>query len=197
MAGTTFGSHQAVAHEAARVNRMHQHVSGQYLSAAGETRSYHASDPDLLLWVHLAFMDSFLRCHQMVSTRPIPGGADAYIRLWGQSVAPLGLTDVPLDEAQLLAAMASFRPQLAVTAETREVIQWLRRPPLPPAARMFYALFFQCALASLPPDYRQLIGLRAWPRAILRPLTTRLLQAIRFAIGPESPIEDAARDRRP
>ena len=106
---TTYGSHEAVANEAARVNRMHAAVSGTYQSAGGVTRSYRAADPDLLRWVHVAFMDSFLRSHQAFSTRPIPGGADAYIRLWAKSAEPLGLDDVPRDEAGLQACLATYR----------------------------------------------------------------------------------------
>ena len=54
---TTFGSHEAIKGEAARVNRMHKTVSGSYETAAGETKDYRAADKDLLLWVHVAFMD--------------------------------------------------------------------------------------------------------------------------------------------
>jgi uncharacterized protein (DUF2236 family) len=192
---TTFGSHEAVAGEAARVNRMHQHVRGSYRTAAGDTRAYQASDADLLRWVHVAFMDSFLRAHQCYSTRVIPGGADSYIRLWAKSVAPLGLVDVPRDEAALLACLDAYRPELAVTDATREVIRWLRRPPLPVSARPIYALLFQSALASLPEDYRRMIGLQSLPLGLLRPVTTRFLKLLRLAIGPDSPIEDAAISR--
>ena len=189
---TTYGSHEALANEAGRVNRMHESVRGTYQSAGGATRTYRAADTDLLRWVHIAFMDSFLRSHQAFSTRPIPGGADAYIRLWAKSVEPLGLDDVPRDEVGLLASLADYRSELAVTDATRDVIRWLRRPPLPLASRPVYALLFQSALASLPDEHRSLIGLRALPRGVVRPVTTRLLKFIRFAIGPESPIEDAA-----
>jgi len=189
---TTFGSNEAVANEASRVNRMHDHVSGNYESAAGQTRAYRAADPDLLCWVHVAFMDSFLRSHQHYSTRPIPGGADAYIRLWAHSVTPLGLSSVPLSETELLECLANYQSELAVTDETREVIQWLKNPPLPPAARLVYALLFQSALASMPEAYRKMLGLKALPTWLLRPITTGFLKFLRFAIGPDSPIEDAA-----
>ncbi|MBC8127978.1 MAG: DUF2236 domain-containing protein [Gloeobacteraceae cyanobacterium ES-bin-144] len=189
---TTFGSHESLAKEAARVNRMHDKVSGTYQSASGETRSYRAADPDLLRWVHIAFMDSFLRAHQHFSTRPIPGGADAYIRLWAHSVEPLGLTDVPMDEAELLSCLDNYRNELTVSADTRDVIQWLRNPPLPIAAKPVYALLFQSALASLPEEYRRLLGLKTQPVRLLRPVTTHFLKFMRFAIGPDSPIEDAA-----
>jgi uncharacterized protein (DUF2236 family) len=189
---TTFGSREALAKEAARVNRMHEKVRGSYESADGGKRSYRAADPDLLRWVHVAFMDSFLRAHQHYSTRPIPGGADAYIRLWSQSVAPLGLAEVPMDEAGLLACLDRYRGELTVNDDTRDVIQWLKNPPLPVAALPVYALLFQAALASLPEDYRRLLGFKARPVRLLRPLTTGFLKFLRFAIGPDSPIEDAA-----
>jgi len=171
---------------------MHEHVSGTYQSAGGGTRSYRAVDPDLLRWVHVAFMDSFLRSHQAFSTRPIPGGADAYIRLWAKSAEPLGLHDVPLDEAGLQACLVAYRRELAVTDETREVIRWLRRPPLPLASRPVYALLFQAALASLPDELRRMVALRALPLNVVRPAATGLLKFIRLAIGPDSPVEDAA-----
>jgi uncharacterized protein (DUF2236 family) len=189
---TTFGSLEAVAGEAARVNRMHERVGGTYQTAAGDLRDYRAGDADLLRWVHIAFMDSFLRAHQCYSTQSIPGGANAYIRLWAKSVEPLGLTDVPLDESGLFDCLEAYRPLLAVTEDTREVIRWLRRPPLPPLARLVYALLFQSALASLPPEYRRMIGLRALPLRLLKPLTTGFLNLLRRAIGPGGPLEDAA-----
>lgn len=189
---TTFASHEALAQEASRVNRMHDRVKGQYATSSGESRSYRAADPDLLRWVHIAFMDSFLRSHQIFSDRPIPGGADAYVRLWAKSVEPLGLTDVPMNEAELLKWLDHYRGELAVNDDTRDVIRWLRNPPLPLAARPVYALLFQSALASLPAEHRELIGLKSLPLSVLRPITRTLLKSIRLAIGPENPLVDAA-----
>lgn len=192
---TTFGSVTAIQNEASRVNRMHDRVTGEYETASGEVRPYRAADKDLLLWVHVAFMDSFLRSHQNYSKAPIPGGADAYVRLWSKSVGPLGLDTVPMSEAELLATLEDFYGQLRVTQETKEVIRWIRKAPLPPLAKPVYALLFHSALASMPENYRSLIGIRSWPLWITRPVTTNLLRLMRFAIGPESPIEDAAVQR--
>jgi uncharacterized protein (DUF2236 family) len=189
---TTFGSVTAINNEANRVNRMHDRVTGEYETATGETRSYKAADKDLLLWVHVAFMDSFLRAHQNYSKRPIPGGADAYVKLWSKSVGPLGLEEVPMSEQELLATLDNFYPQLSVTEETTNVIRWIRKAPLPPLAKPVYVLLFHSALASLPANYRSLIGIKGWPLWLTRPLTTTLLRVMRWAIGPESPIEDAA-----
>jgi uncharacterized protein (DUF2236 family) len=174
---------------------MHTRVVGEYESADGERLGYRAADPHLLLWVHIAFMESFLRAHQNYSKRPIPGGADEYVRLWARSVEPLGLERAPLSESELLETLERFRPELVVTEKTSAVINWIRRAPLPPLAKPVYALLFQSALASLPKEYRDLIGLKGAPLWLTRPVTTSLLRVMRFAIGPESPIEDAARER--
>lgn len=189
---TTFASHEAVAAEAQRINQMHSRVRGEYQSASGETRAYRAADPDLLRWVHIAFMDSFLRSHQLFASQEIPGGADAYIRLWAKSVAPLGLHDVPLNEAELLAAIQTYQKELAVTQETRDVIKWLRHPPLPITALPIYELLFQSALASLPAEYRALLKLNSVPLKVIRPVTRSLLKLIRIAIGPENVLSDTA-----
>ena len=192
---TTFGSHDAIKGEASRVNRMHKSVSGSYETAAGETKDYRAADKDLLLWVHVAFMDSFLRAHQNYSKKPIPGGADSYVKLWSKSVGPLGLKTVPMSEGELELTLSDFRDKIAVTDETKNIIRWIKQAPLPPLAKPVYALLFHSALASMPKEYQKMIGLRSYPLWLLRPVTTNLLRFMRFAIGPDSPIEDAAIER--
>ena len=188
----TFGPSTANQKEANRVNRLHTRVSGEYKTADGQSRNYQAADKDLLLWVHVAFMDSFLRAHQNYSLKPIPGGADGYVRLWAESVRPLGLDVAPQSETELLATLKTFDDQLVVTAETRDVIRWIKNPPLPTLAKPFYRLFYFAALASLPKNYRDLIGERTLPLWFLRWQTTSLLRLMRVAIGHESPIEEAA-----
>ena len=192
---TTFGSHTAVANESGRVNRMHTRVTGQYQTAQGEQRPYKAADPDLLLWVHIAFMDSFLRCHQMYAWREIPGGADSYIALWSKSVEPLGLSTAPMNERELLAEIERQKPLLIATEKTLDVVKFIRYPPLPRLARPTYRLLFEAAVLSLPIEFRSMLGLKAKPRWLIQPVTRGVLRFIRLAIGPESPIEDGAIDR--
>jgi uncharacterized protein (DUF2236 family) len=187
----TFGDTAQADRECARVRGMHRRVNGVY-TVDGVEFPYDATDPDLLRWVHIAFTDSFLRSHQIFSRRPLLGGADAYIRLWSKSVEPLGLTNVPMSEAELIATVARYRAELTVTDETRETIQWIKNPPLPATSKPMYALLFQSAVASLGSEYQQMMGLKCLPLSVLRPLTTRVLQIMRLAIGPESPIEEAA-----
>ncbi len=189
---TTFGSLQAVQQEASRVNRMHDKVSGKYQDKQGNSLDYRASDKDLLLWVHIAFMDSFLRSHQLYSRAKIPGGADAYVKLWGKSVDPLGLTAVPANESELLKTMSDYASVLNSDAKALSVIRWIKDAPLPKPAKPVYALLFQAALASLPEEIQSKIGMRHLPLWLLRPVVTNLLAFGRFIIGPDSPIEDAA-----
>lgn len=189
---TTFGPHSANQNEANRVNRLHTRVQGEYTAADGQRKNYQAADQDLLLWVHVAFMDSFLRAHQNYSKRPIPGGADEYVRLWAESVKPLGLEKAPLSEAELLETLRNFDSQLAVTDDTREVIKWLKNPPLPTLAKPFYRLFFFAALATMPKHYQELLNQKTLPLWFVKSQTTNILRIMRIAIGHESPIEDAA-----
>lgn len=92
----------------------------------------------------------------------------------------------------MLETLDRYRPELMVNEETREVIHWIKNPPLPVTSLPAYSLLFQSALASLPTDYQDMIGLGHPSLHILKPVTTNLLKFIRFAIGPESPIEEAA-----
>lgn len=192
---TTFGSHDAVSGEASRVNRMHHRVKGKYDTNDGANRSYQAADPDLLMWVHVAFMESFLRTHQFYSSAPIPGGADNYIAQWSKAVQPLGLTDVPMNEKELELVMGEFWPELRRDAKTDSVISFIRNPPLPAATKPVYNLFFQAAVTSLPANYAELLDMKQAPVSIIQPMTKSVLKGMRLGIGPESPIENAAIER--
>jgi len=147
--------------------------------------------------VHIAFMESFLRTHQVYSRQPIPGGADEYIRLWARSVEPLGLMTAPLTEADLLAEIRRFQQtgQLAANADTREVVEFLKRPALPRGAQLVYRVLFRAAVATIPREFLDLLGLRPQPLWLWRPVVGSMLRVMRWAVGTESPIEDAARQR--
>lgn len=196
---TTFGSKTAVANEASRVNRLHDHVKGEYTKGTGETIAYKAADKDLLLWVHIAFMESFLVSHQMYSSKEIPKGsaetgADNYIAQWSVSVAPLGLEKCPMNQMELDREISSlFNAGLLVsTPDTEKVVEFIQNPPLPRSAKPIYGLLFDAAVVSLRPEFRKLLGLKAKPRWFIQPLTRSILRLMRISIGPESPIEDAS-----
>jgi uncharacterized protein (DUF2236 family) len=196
---TTFGSKAAVLGEASRVNRLHTRVTGEYTTGAGERVPYKAADKDLLLWVHIAFMESFLVAHEQFAWREIPKGsastgADNYVSQWSASVAPLGLTSVPMSRAAMDATIAQIYEAglLAASDDTLSVVEFIKNPPLPTLAIPIYRLLFDAAVLSLKPEFRKLLGLKSKRAWIIRPLTRWTLRLMRLAIGPESPIEDGA-----
>lgn len=196
---TTFGSKTAVLNEASRVNRLHERVTGEYTTGAGERIPYRAADKDLLLWVHIAFMESFLVAHEQFAWREIPkglaaSGADNYVAQWSVSVAPLGLIEVPMNRAQMDQTISKIYAAgtLISTEDTLRVVEFIKNPPLPALAKPIYGLLFEAAVVSLKPEFRGLLGLTAKPRWLIRPLTRGVLRFMRTAIGPESPIEDGA-----
>lgn len=194
---TTFGSIKAIDTEASRVNKMHSVVKGKYKNAKGESIVYQASDFDLLLWVHIAFTASFLKTHQLYSRKEIPGGADNYVALWSKSVTRLGLKNCPMTEEQLNNAIKNFYDsnQLVANETTFKVIKFLKKPPLPRVAKIVYAWLFQAAAASIEKEYLDLLKLKALPLWFVKPITRFLLTIMAKAIGTESPLETAAKNR--
>ena len=196
---TTFGSATAVMTEASRVNRLHDRVRGEYTTGAGQKTSYKAADTDLLLWVHIAFMESFLVAHEQYAWSEIPiggaaSGADNYVSQWSVSVAPLGLEKVPLSRAAMDQTITDvfLSGNLVSTQDTLRVVEFIKNPPLPKTAKPIYGLLFDAAVVSLRPEFRKLLGLKSKPKWLIRPATRAVLKFMRLAIGPESPIEDAA-----
>lgn len=187
---TTFGSYEAIAGEASRVNRLHERVKGQYVNKS-ETVSYRAADSDLLLWVHIAFTESFLVAHNTFGSNPVD--PDEYVEKWGRSAEPLGLTETPKTFAELERQLASF-DCLRADDLTKRVVSFIKYPPLPRSVRPAYKLLFAAAVISLNDEFREMLGLKK-PNRLVIPATRLLLRSIRVLIGPESPIEQAALDR--
>ena len=187
---TTFGSHEAVAGEASRVNRLHERVKGEYVKKS-QPIAYRAADPDLLLWVHLAFTESFLVAHNTFCVNVVD--PDEYVEKWGRSVAPLGLTKTPKTFAELEEQIAGF-DCLRADELTKRVVSFIKYPPLPLSVRPTYKLLFAAAVISLSDEHREMLGLKK-PNRLVIPATRTLVKAIRVLIGPESPIEQAALDR--
>ena len=193
----TFGSAEALETESARVNRMHDHVKGQYVTGAGITKDYKAADPDLLAWVHIAFTDSFLTTHELFGEEKIPGGADEYVSQWSKSVVPLGLTNATMSRAELKAEIKRFKDEgiLSTSETTKQVVEFIRKPPLSRAALIAYDRMFDGAVASIPADLQAMLGLKGKSLNVAGPITRGLLRAMRLALGPISPLEVAAISR--
>ncbi|MFM6980945.1 MAG: oxygenase MpaB family protein [Micrococcales bacterium] len=196
---TTFASKSEVLKEASRVNRLHEHVKGTYRDAAQAELPYRAAQEEFLLWVHVAFMESFLVAHQWYASAPIPKGhalspADNYVKQWAIAAQPLGLAKAPqtLAEAEALISQLLENRTLRADQDTFEVVKFIQNPPLPKIAMPIYRLLFEAAVVSLRPEVRKMLQLEAKPEWFVVPATRIVLRLMRWAIGPESPIEDAA-----
>lgn len=165
---TTFGTTEQAQRETDRVMRFHARVAGEYRDNDGTDRAYTAADADLVRWVHLAFADAFLGCH-LVWGGPIPGGPDAYVREWATAGELMGVDGPPRSVAELREQLASFDGQLRRDERVDDVVRFIRRPPLSPRLRGAYGILFGGAVASLPVQYRRLLGLRRpwWPAKTL------------------------------
>src|SRR5262252_10522191 len=188
LAVTTFGRASDAEAAIARVQAIHQRVTG--IAPGG--RPYMASDPHLLTWVHIAEADSFLRAHSRFGAQPLDqAGRDGYVADLARIGAALGVPDPPRTEADLTARIASYRAELAGTAQAREAARFLLlSPPLPAAARPPYAVLAAAAVSLLPGWARRPLRLPRLPvteAALVRPAGHAMVHAIRWAITPPSP----------
>jgi uncharacterized protein (DUF2236 family) len=189
----TFGERAAADRECARVRGMHRRVSGTY-EVDGEQRAYAAGDPDLLRWVHVAFTDSFLATH-LAWGKPIPGGADAYVRDWAIAGELVGVTDPPRSVAELRAQLADYAPDLRGDESARRVVDFIRNVPVPLVGLPAYRTLFAGAVSTLPADYRSMLGLPPYPLAVTRPAVGAILGGLGLALGSSSPAVKASRQR--
>jgi hypothetical protein len=51
---------------------------------------------------------------------------------------------------------------------------------------------FDGAVASIPAEFQEMLGLKGKSLSVVGPITRGLLRTMRMALGPSSPMEDAA-----
>lgn len=192
----TYGDTAAARDATAFVRRIHDGVRGEYVDAHGITRRYSAHDQDLLSWVHLAFTDSFLATHRIWGG-PIPGGENAYVRQWAVSAELMGVIDPPTSARGLRRDMNAVHDagDLRADERVRDVVHFLRHPPLAKALQPGYQAIFAGAVASLEPRYRAMLGLRSPLSPVVTGATGMALKAVGRALGEKGPSELAARER--
>jgi uncharacterized protein (DUF2236 family) len=191
----TFGSREQARRETARVERYHGRVAGSYRRSDGTDVAYSAGDPDLLRWVHLAFTDAFLACH-LEWGDPIPGGPDGYVREWATAGELLRVPDPPVTAAGLRSQLRDYLEAGVLRRDERvdAVVRFLRRPPLGPRLRPAYGLLFAAAVATIPREYRRVLGLRRSPLPV-KTLTRLVLAGAGRALGAGPTSADLARQR--
>lgn len=143
---TTYGTVEHAHKAIDRLGRVHEHIHG----TAPDGRQYRADDPHLLAWVHVAEVDSFLRCHQKYGEKPLDD-YDGYVADMAVIGEALGVVDPPRTTAELEMRLNSYRAELKSTHDAREAARFLLfKAPLPLLARGPYAILAATAVASLP-----------------------------------------------
>jgi uncharacterized protein (DUF2236 family) len=125
----------------ARVRAIHDRVSG----TLPDGTPYSANDADLLTFVHVAEVASFLAAHRRYRDPAYsPDEQDRYLAEYARVAEALGATDVPRSRADIDAYFAAIRPRLRADHRTREVARALLDQPvavpaLAPAQRLLMA----------------------------------------------------------
>ncbi|KRA32538.1 MULTISPECIES: oxygenase MpaB family protein [unclassified Nocardioides] len=185
LAVTTFGTADDAQQAVDIVRSIHDRITG----TGPDGTPYAASDPHLLLWVHVAEIDSFLLAHQTYGDRPLdPAECDEYVAQTAEIARRLGVVDPPTTLAELREVLARFRPELRGSREAREAVRYLLfKPPLPLAARAPYGVLVSAAIGLMPVWTRRPLRVPWLPiaeRTVVRALGTAAVGTIRWAMTP-------------
>ena len=191
---TSFGSTEAIAKEARRVNALHSHVQGEYADGEHRMQSYQASESRHLLWVHCAFTDSFLTAYRELGRgkdRTVP----KYVGEWAKSAEPLGLSGAPQSDAELKEVLEGFlNNEIGEIDATKRIVHFIIHPPFSRAAMPFYRTLCNAAISTMDPRVLKTLGLKEKSRnwlTVVRPL----LRTLQIVLGNESPSQTIARQR--
>jgi uncharacterized protein (DUF2236 family) len=176
VATVIFGKREVAQQAADRVRRIHERVNG----VDPETgREYSASDPELLLWVHGALVDSGIAGCALFGNELSPADADQYVSemVVAGHIVGIPAEIVPASTAELSAYLESVRPQLRCSAAAKESVAYLLDPPgLDEDVAEIWQDIREAAVASLPDWASELYGLTAPPLTAMR--RTEIRQAL-------------------
>ena len=183
IAGTTYGSRNDALALIERVKRIHLGVSG----IAPDGRTYRASEPALLTWVHVAEVSSFMTAHLRYVNPALPVAAqDQYFAETARIAQMLGASDVPRSRVAIDAYLLAMRSELLASERTREVVRMLKHAPAPSAAmRPAGVLMFNAGVDLLPDWAQTMLGLERHAlmrRAVARPGVRAVAPVIRWAL---------------
>jgi uncharacterized protein (DUF2236 family) len=184
LATTTYGTVDAAEEMITRVNRIHARIAGR----TRDGHPYRADEPELLTWIHLAEVDSFLVAHDHFGAAPLTGAdRDTYLAQTATVARRLGVPDPPVSEAGLADQLESYRAELRMTEEAREAAELLLyRPPLSRFEQVGYRSMAAGALSTVPAWARVELTVPSLPitdRLITRPLARTTVRGLRWAMA--------------
>lgn len=157
----TYGTTLQAERAGARVRGIHRRLTAVDPETA---ERFPIDDPALLLWIHCAEIDSYLRVGRRSGFPLTDAQADAYVDEQRSSARLVGLdpADVPADTAELDAYLEEVRAALADTPEAQEVYAFVQAPPVPwplvPARLAVWRQVAGLAYAALPRFAHELYG---------------------------------------
>ena len=121
---TTFGTVAEAAAAIDQVHRVHRRVKG----IAPDGRPYSADDPELVTFIHVAEVASFLASSQRYGSRPLtPEECDQYYEEVAPVALALGANWVPRSSAEVESYFLRLRPELYAGPQAKAARDWLLR----------------------------------------------------------------------
>jgi uncharacterized protein (DUF2236 family) len=170
-----YGSTEQVQTAAGRLRRLHARMSAVD-PRTGET--FRIDEPDLLRWVHVAEVESFLTTATRAGLKLTADEIDTYYTEQLQAAELVGLdpSTVPGTAAEVAAYYEAMRPELGMTKDSADTALFLTVPPVPEnwgsralrvgltlgPTRAAYFGIAGTAFALLPPWARKMYGGLGW-----------------------------------
>ncbi|MFI7436597.1 oxygenase MpaB family protein [Micromonospora haikouensis] len=211
VATTVYGTTAEAEAAGARLRRLHGRMRA---TDPGTGKEFRIDEPELLRWVHVTEVESFLSTARRAGLPLTDAEVDGYYTEQRRAAALVGLdpADVPGTAAEVADYYRQVRSALRMTREAAETAVFLTAPPLPwklnlPArvglnlgpARLAYFGVAGTAFALLPPWARRLYGGLGLPTTELSAdLTVRALRLALTALPQrwrEGPLQQAAKER--
>ena len=179
---TTFGPTRDANALIEKVKSIHLRVTGT--DAFGTP--YAASDPQLLVWVHVTEAYSFLQSHLRYRNPALSlDDQNRYYQEFARVAESLGSANVPDSVAAVEAYLQAMRPQLRCDERTREVVRLLQNAPAPSRlSKPVGSLMIQAGIELLPDWAARQLGISIFrpKRQMLRFAIRRIASVLRWAV---------------
>ncbi|MFJ3484692.1 oxygenase MpaB family protein [Pseudomonas sp. NPDC090202] len=182
ISGTTFGSTHDANWLIDKVRGIHAQISG----TAPDGSAYAADDPELLTWVHVAEVSSFMAAHlRYLNPHLSLADQDRYYAETALVAERLGARDVPRSAAEIAAYLQRMRPQLLCDERTREVWRVLQAAPAPSRLARPVGNLMRYAGVDLLPEWAcAMFDIRqgSFRRQLIRASINRTAPVLRWAV---------------
>ncbi|SRR5450830_66104 len=183
IAGTTYGSRADAEKLISRVRQIHAGVRG----TAPDGRHYAADAPDLLTWVHVAEVSSFLRAYLRYRNPALSlARQNQYLDEIAVIAEALGATAVPRTLQELDAYLERMQPQLQCDARTLKTLELVLNAPAPHRlAQPWTRLMMRAGIDLLPPWAKLQLGVQTlppWRQMLLQRSVDVAAAPIRWAV---------------